>query len=144
MAHFTFNMVARLFVYTTRRFKKWPKKDAFCLNGYNDIRGIMAWRLLNFVLWGLVHGLLLVAHRFGSELSPIKWIFSKSKVFAGIFSWLITQYLIFFTWLIFRIENTDVLLPAMKTFLTINGHFDSEEFFEILPEIKCKAKHHSH
>lgn len=90
----------------------------------------------NFILWGLVHGLLLVAHRFGSELSPIKWIFSKSKVFAGIFSWLITQYLIFFTWLIFRIENTNVLLPAMKTFLTINGHFDSEEFFEILPEIK--------
>ena len=42
----------------------------------------------------------------------------------------------FFTWLIFRIEDTSVLLHSMKTFFGIGGHFDIEEMYAVLPEIK--------
>lgn len=32
-------------------------------------------------------------------------------------SWVVTQFFIFFTWLIFRVEDTAVLIPSMKTFV---------------------------
>ena len=90
----------------------------------------------NFVLWGLVHGILLIVHRFGSKVSFVKSFFSLTGRFGVLFSWLITQYLVFFTWLIFRVEDLSILIPSMKTFLGIEGHFDLQEMFDTLPEIK--------
>ena len=89
----------------------------------------------NFVLWGFVHGLLLIVHRFGKEIGPVKQFFQRS---AGgvVLSWLITQFFVFFTWLIFRVEDTAVLVPSMKTFLGWGGHFDWMEMYEFLPDIK--------
>ena len=49
---------------------------------------------------------------------------------------MVTQYLIFFTWLIFRVEETKILIPSMKTFLGVGGHFDLNEMIDTLPEIK--------
>ena len=63
----------------------------------------------NFVLWGFVHGLLLIIHRFGRNLSFIRNFFQNSGSFGVFISWFITQILVFFTWLIFRIEDTSVL-----------------------------------
>ena len=90
----------------------------------------------NFVLWGFVHGLLLIIHRFGRNLSFIRNFFQNSGSFGVFISWFITQILVFFTWLIFRIEDTSVLLHSMKTFFGIGGHFDIEEMYAVLPEIK--------
>ena len=61
----------------------------------------------NFVLWGFVHGLLLIVHRFGKEISSVKRFFTPTGPF-GILISLVTQFFVFFTWLIFRVEDTDV------------------------------------
>ncbi|MDA8758614.1 MBOAT family protein [Candidatus Poseidonia alphae] len=90
----------------------------------------------NFVLWGLVHGLLLIVHRFGSKLRYVEGFFNKTGRFGILLSWFITQFFVFFTWLIFRVEETKVLIPSMKTFIGMGGHFDLMEMYEILPEIK--------
>ena len=90
----------------------------------------------NFVLWGFVHGLLLIIHRFGKDIGFVSKIFIKSGKFGILFSWFITQVCVFFTWLIFRIEDTSILTKSMKTFFGIGGHFDFEEMYNFLPEIK--------
>jgi alginate O-acetyltransferase complex protein AlgI len=90
----------------------------------------------NFVLWGFVHGLLLIVHRFGSKLRYVELFFKKAGRFGILVSWFVTQFFVFFTWLIFRVEETKILIPSMKTFLGIEGHFDLMEMYEILPEIK--------
>ena len=90
----------------------------------------------NFILWGFVHGLLLIVHRFGKDIALVKASFAKIGKFGLLTSWFITQVCIFFTWMIFRVENTSVLIPSMKTFFGIGGHFDIEEMYQYLPEIK--------
>ena len=90
----------------------------------------------NFVIWGLVHGLLLVGHRFLSKLNLVEKLFINFKTGSTIISWIITQYLVFLTWLIFRIEDVGVLFESMKTFVGIGGYFDFSEFMLFLPEIK--------
>ena len=90
----------------------------------------------NFILWGFVHGLLLIIHRFGKDIAFVKTTFDKIGKFGLLISWFITQVCIFFTWMIFRVENTSVLIPSMKTFFGIGGHFDIEEMYQYLPEIK--------
>ena len=65
----------------------------------------------NFVLWGLVHGLLLIVHRFGKEVSFIKRFFGSagrrrdSDFMGG------DQFFVFFTWLIFRVEDRQFSFP---------------------------------
>ena len=90
----------------------------------------------NFILWGFVHGLLLIIHRFGKDLSVVKITFQKIEKFGWLISWILTQICIFFTWMIFRIENTSVLIPSMKSFFGIGGHFNIDEMFEFLPEAR--------
>jgi alginate O-acetyltransferase complex protein AlgI len=90
----------------------------------------------NFVLWGLVHGLLLIVHRFGKDISFISSFFNVTGKLGVLVSWFITQVCIFFTWMIFRVEDTAILIPSMKTFFGYGGHFDLEEMYYFLPEIK--------
>ncbi len=73
----------------------------------------------NFVLWGFAHGCLLIIHRFGRNIRIVKLFFIKTKNIGLVISWLITQVFIFFTWLIFRIEDTSILMTSMKTFLVL-------------------------
>ena len=90
----------------------------------------------NFVLWGLVHGLLLIIHRFGKNIGFISSFFKITGRLGVLVSWFITQVCIFFTWMIFRVEDTAILIPSMKTFFGYGGHFDLEEMYYFLPEIK--------
>ena len=112
------------------------KRMIFALMATMLLGGLWHGASWNFVLWGFIHGLLLIIHRFASKTSIVKSFFSKSGKIGTVFSWLITQYLIFFTWLIFRVEETKILIPSMKTFLGIGGHFDLDEMIDALPEIK--------
>ena len=89
----------------------------------------------NFVLWGFVHGLLLIVHRFGKEVPFIKRFFGAVGRVGVLLSWVLTQFFVFFTWLIFRVQDTAVLVPSMKTFMGWGGHFDWIEMSEFLPEI---------
>jgi alginate O-acetyltransferase complex protein AlgI len=90
----------------------------------------------NFVLWGAIHGVLLLCHRFLIRFSFIKALFSRLPKFMGLVSWIITQYFIFMTWLIFRVEDTSMLSRSLKSFVGFDTHWDKDEFFETLPEIK--------
>jgi alginate O-acetyltransferase complex protein AlgI len=90
----------------------------------------------NFVLWGFMHGILLLCHRAITSSSVIKKSFElapKISIFAG---WLITQYFIFMTWLVFRVEDTTMMLRSLKTFVGIDAYWDYNEFFESLPDVK--------
>ena len=90
----------------------------------------------NFVLWGLLHGMLLIAHRFLKDLQVTKAIFDKIPFIAAFMGWIITQYFVFMTWLVFRVEDTEILIPSLKTFVGIGARWDLEEMYEALPEIK--------
>lgn len=90
----------------------------------------------NFVLWGAIHGVLLLCHRFLIRIQIVNSLFSKLPRFMGFASWLITQYFIFMTWLIFRVEDTDMLSRSLKSFVGIDAHWNLDEFIDSLPEIK--------
>ena len=90
----------------------------------------------NFVLWGLLHGLLLIGHRGIIKLGFIKAAFEKAPRFSTLIGWLVTQYFVFMTWLVFRVEETSILIPSLKTFVGIDAHWDTAEMYESLPEIK--------
>ena len=90
----------------------------------------------NFVLWGLIHGLLLITHRLIKKMSLINSFFDKLPRTAPVLGWIITQYFIFMTWLIFRLEDTKLLIPSLKTFIGINARWDTREMLDTLPTIK--------
>nr|RZD52393.1 MAG: hypothetical protein CXT67_06430 [Euryarchaeota archaeon] len=90
----------------------------------------------NFVLWGLLHGLLLIIHRSLKNVELVVRFFERLPKFAGICGWVITQYFIFMTWLVFRVEDTSMLIQSLKTYVGIGAHWNKEEMYEILPEIK--------
>lgn len=113
-----------------------PRVMIFALMTTMILGGLWHGASWNFVIWGLVHGLLLVAHRSFSKLDLVGKLFTNFKTSSTIVSWVITQYLVFFTWLIFRIEDVDILFESMKTFVGIGGHFDFSEFMLFLPDIK--------
>jgi alginate O-acetyltransferase complex protein AlgI len=90
----------------------------------------------NFVIWGLLHGLLLLINHFLSSNRHIGSLFLRFPKPMKFLGWFTTQYMIFFTWLIFRIEDTQMLVRSMKTFVGIDSHFNYNEMFESLPEIR--------
>lgn len=90
----------------------------------------------NFMLWGFIHGILLISNH---VISLNKYIITSYLQFPRtmiVLSWLITQFFVFFTWLVFRIEDTSMLIRSMKTFIGIDGYFDFSEFVNTLPEVK--------
>ncbi len=90
----------------------------------------------NFILWGIIHGVLLLSHRAIITFDFIHRIFSYFPKGMTIFGWIITQFFVFMTWLVFRIEDTSMLIRTLKTYLLIDSHWDKEEFFESLPEVR--------
>jgi alginate O-acetyltransferase complex protein AlgI len=90
----------------------------------------------NFVLWGLIHGLLLIIHRVVKQNNTVTSLYtSKPRIFT-LMGWIVTQYFIFMTWLIFRLEDSSILIPALKSYIGIGSHWDTQEMLEHLPEIK--------
>lgn len=90
----------------------------------------------NFVLWGLLHGLLLIAHRY---IKKTNWNNSFKDNFLHthtIVAWIVTQYFIFMTWLVFRLEDTEMMWRSLKTFIGIDANWDFSTAWEQLPEIK--------
>jgi len=90
----------------------------------------------NFVLWGLLHGLLLIAHRLLLKLRLVHLAFERKPRTSLLVGWIVTQYFVFMTWLVFRVEDTSILIPSLKTFVGIGAHWDIWELYYALPEIK--------
>lgn len=87
----------------------------------------------NFVLWGLLHGILLVIHRLIINREIIKIVKRKFTKTYFIFSLIITQWLIFLTWIIFRVEDTTILIRSIKSYLLLDSNFDFEIAFNAIP-----------
>ena len=113
-----------------------PKVMLFALMMTMLLGGLWHGASWNFVLWGLIHGLLLICHRLIKKMSMINSFFEKLPRTAPVIGWIITQYFIFMTWLIFRLEDTKILIPSLKTFMGIDAYWDTDEMLDTLPTIK--------
>ena len=40
------------------------------------------------------------------------------------------------TWLVFRVEDTGIMLRSLKTFVALDARWDIAEFYESLPDVK--------
>ena len=86
----------------------------------------------NFVLWGFVHGLMIVIHQIlknSSIFSNFKSI--NSSVYSG-GSWFLTQLFVIFTWILFRVQDNAMLVRCVKTFFLIDCNFEIVEFYTML------------
>ena len=90
----------------------------------------------NFVLWGFIHGLLLLVHRYLSDTSLMKLSFLKAPRVMFTLGYLVTQFFVFMTWLIFRVEDTAILWPSLKAYTGIEAVWDVDEFLTALPDIQ--------
>jgi alginate O-acetyltransferase complex protein AlgI len=71
------------------------------------IAGIWHGAAWGFVVWGILHGLLLVVHRLTDALSK-EWDWLKSFWFSipgTILAWSMTQFSVFFAWIFFRLPD---------------------------------------
>ena len=73
----------------------------------------------NFLIWGIYHGVLLSAQRLlFQDLSHIKWLEKIAKMrFWIALEVLITQYLVFLGWLIFRVKDLNDLVYCLDKFI---------------------------
>ena len=97
--------------------------------------GIWHGASFNFLLWGIVHGIILILHRILSRTRQnmqFKERFTKAHF---LISWFVTQYLVFLTWLIFRVQDTALLFSSMKSFLLF-GDFGIMDTYRSLPDVK--------
>ena len=108
----------------------------FALMGTMLLGGLWHGASWNFVLWGFMHGLLLMLHRTVKNTKPMQYIFSNAPRSSTLVAWILTQYFIFMTWLIFRLEDTSILILSLKTYVGINSYWDKQEMIDQLPEIK--------
>ena len=75
----------------------------------------------NFVVWGMLHGAYLAIHRLivnkFPRLSEISFFKSKIGMIVSIF---VTQYLVFLTWIAFRVRDTDYMLYSMSKYIFLD------------------------
>ena len=84
----------------------------------------------NFIIWGGLHGIFLAVFtvlrkKYGKSTES----FFKTK-FGKIFSIVVTQYLIFFTFIAFRIQNFDHMWYAMQKYILLD--FNTSQTIEII------------
>ncbi|MDG1462086.1 MAG: MBOAT family O-acyltransferase, partial [Gammaproteobacteria bacterium] len=80
----------------------------------------------NFLIWGLLHGSILVAHRLYTGLrkkANPEWRAGKG-LFTYLISLLLMQYFVMLTWISFRLTDFDALQTAMHKFVVFDFDFD--------------------
>ena len=90
----------------------------------------------NFVLWGFLHGILLIIHKYLSKTKYVELAFTKLPKISIFTGWITTQFMIFFTWLVFRVEDLEILIPSMKSFVGIDNYFSFQMGWDLLPQGK--------
>ena len=77
----------------------------------------------NFIIFGVIHGLVIAGHRLLSHVMPQK-IRNSFKTKIGILISIgITQYFVFLSWIPFRIDDFDKLIYAMEKFVILDFEF---------------------
>jgi len=75
----------------------------------------------NFVIWGMMHGLYLAIHKMLINKFPNLQSNSFFKTKVGlVFSILVTQYLVFLTWIAFRVRDIDDLLYSLEKYVILD------------------------
>jgi len=113
-----------------------PKVLVFALMLTMLLGGLWHGSSWNFILWGFLHGVLLITHRLLTKVKAIQIAFNHLPRAAAVIGWIVTQYFVFMTWLVFRVEDTNILIPSLKTYVGIGAHWDTMEMYEFLPDIK--------
>jgi D-alanyl-lipoteichoic acid acyltransferase DltB (MBOAT superfamily) len=81
-----------------------------------------------FVIWGLIHGLWLVAHRFLLRLYELMGVERKPALLRAISiaGWPVTMAVVAFTWVFFRATSVEGALQMCTAMLGISGTVSSE------------------
>jgi alginate O-acetyltransferase complex protein AlgI len=79
----------------------------------------------NFVVWGMLHGLYLAAHKIILDKFPFlkNHPFFRTKI-GFIVSIFATQYLVFLTWIAFRVQDFEELTYSMKKYVFLDFAFE--------------------
>lgn len=92
------------------------------------ITGIWHGAAWGFVVWGGLHGLALIAHRLTQALSEGNGIKQWWQSWFGVFvAWFLTQFMVFTSWLFFRLPN---LKEASLAFQNLWGHSADIQFVQ--------------
>jgi len=104
--------------------RKSPSKTYTNLLTVMILGGLWHGASINFIVWGILHGLYLAIHKIFLDTFPSlrenKFFKSRS---GKIFSILVTQYLIFLTWIPFRVSNVDHMFYSMYKFIILDFEF---------------------
>ena len=82
----------------------------------------------NFIIWGLMHGIAILTHKIMRDNRFVIKLENKFPVSFSFSSLLLTQLFIFWTWLIFRLQDDNMLSVALKTSLGYNANFNWDIF----------------
>ena len=111
--------------------RKSKQRTYFNLAAVMFLGGLWHGASWNFVIWGMLHGTYLAAHKFILDKFPIlgKNPFFK-KPHGKIISIIITQYLVFLTWIAFRVQDFKFLLYSLEKYVLLD--FAYEKTFQII------------
>ena len=69
----------------------------------------------NFVVWGLLHGVLLLIHHQLRDRRPFAWLRERAPRVAGVLGWTWTLHVVIVGWLLFRVEAFADLGPLARS-----------------------------
>ncbi len=87
----------------------------------------------NFLFWGFYQGLILSVHRI-AEVLRITKLFDYLKGFGKYLSIIITQFFVFFGWLLFRVSNVNDLFFLIKKYLIFDFSNGAVEFTKMFDQ----------
>ncbi len=103
--------------------RKSNKRTYFNLFTVMFLGGLWHGASWNFVIWGVLHGAYLAAHKSIMNAFPSLGNSRLARSKLGIFlSIIITQYLVFLAWIPFRVKDTDGMLYSMSKYVFIDFH----------------------
>lgn len=77
----------------------------------------------NFVLWGFLHGILLTVHHAWRRFRRPEWMTVVPESVRSIGAWMVTQYAILLTWIVFRVRDFSAMSIALRKFVLFDFDF---------------------
>jgi len=90
----------------------------------------------NFILWGLLHGLAIIIHKLTNKNHIVIKLYNYNK---SLFKWssiFVMQIFTAWMWLIFRVQDSSMLMEVLTTSLGYDAHYGFLPFFNGLSTLK--------
>jgi len=115
--------------------RKSPSRSYLNLGIVMFLGGLWHGAAWNFVVWGLLHGGYLAIHKFLKDRFPqvANHSFFKSKI-GIVFSIFVTQYLVFLTWIAFRVRDFEDLIYSIQKYIILD--FATTKTIEVISSNK--------